>query len=91
MLYESATGYLCDFIICTGTETLYPSPNVKLPMPFENFKNTSKVVLSLFTAFYSKCYNSASAIYAHHQSYFTHVNKMALMHMVYYQTFKPHI
>ena len=44
MLYESATGYLCDFIICTGTETLYPSPNVKLPMPFENFKNTSKYI-----------------------------------------------
>ena len=23
MLYESATGYLCDFIIYTGTETLH--------------------------------------------------------------------
>ena len=64
MLYESATGYLCDFIIYTWTETLYSSPNVKLPMPFENFKNTSKVVLSLFTAFYKKCYNLASTIYS---------------------------
>ena len=91
MLYESATGYLCDFIIYTGTETLYPSPNVKLPMPFENFKNTSKVVLSLFTAFYKKCYNLPSTIYTHCQSYFTHVNKLALMRMVHYDTSKPHI
>ena len=45
--------------------TTYPSPYVKLPMPFENFKNTSKVFLSLFTAFYKKFYNSASTIYTH--------------------------
>ena len=51
MLYESAAGYLCEFITYTGTETLYLSPNVELLIPFENFKSTSKVVLLLFTAF----------------------------------------
>ena len=44
---------------------IYLSPYVKLPMPFENFKNTSKVVLSLFTTFYKKCYNLALIIYTH--------------------------
>ena len=46
--------------------TIYPSPSVKLPMPFENLKNTSKVVLSLLTGFYKKCYNLASIIYTHY-------------------------
>ena len=67
-----------------------PSPYVKLPMPFEkcHVKNTSKVVLSLFTAFYQKCYNLNSTIYTHRYSYFTHVNEMALMLMVHCETFK---
>ena len=69
--------------------TIYPSPNVKLPVLFENFKNTSKVVLSLFTAFYKKCYNLASTIYTYHYSHFAHVNNMALIRMVYYETSPP--
>ena len=64
---------------------------LKLPIPSVNFKNTSKVVLSLFTAFYKKYYNLASTIYTPCQSYFTRVNKMALMRMVHYETSKPHI
>ena len=88
MLYESTTRYSCDFVIHTWTTT---SPNVKLPMPFENFKNTSEVVLSLFITFYNKCYNLASTIYTHRQYYFAPDNKMALMRMVYYKTSKPQI
>ena len=42
---KSATRYLCKLIIYTEAEKLYPPPNIKLPMPFENFENPSKVFL----------------------------------------------
>ena len=90
ILYESATRYLWDFIVYTGIETLYPSPYVKLPIPFENFKNPSKVFCRYLLHFIT-CYNLASTIYTHCQSYFIHINKIALMRMVHYETSKPHI
>ena len=51
MLRESNTGYLRNFIIYTGAITNNTTPLVNPPMPFDNYKSPSKVVLSLMTDF----------------------------------------
>ena len=56
MLCESSTGYLWKFIIYTGADTVYPSPGVVLPKPFDDYGNPSKVVLSLLHGLYNKGY-----------------------------------
>ncbi|XP_066920134.1 piggyBac transposable element-derived protein 4-like [Clytia hemisphaerica] len=59
MLCESSTGYLSDFIVYTGADTIYPAPDVPLPKNFLEYTNPSKVVLSLMTGYYNKGYNLA--------------------------------
>ena len=48
--------YLWKFIIYTGADTVYPSPGVVLPKPFDEYGNSSKVVLSLLHGLYNKGY-----------------------------------
>ena len=43
----------------TGADTKYPVLSVPLPKDFEEYKNTSKVVLSLMEGYYSAGYNLA--------------------------------
>ena len=52
MLCESETGYLHDFIVYTGADTKYPVPSFPLPKDFAEYKNPSKVVLSLMEGYY---------------------------------------
>jgi len=59
MLCESSTGYLPNFIVYWGADTDYPEPAVVLPKPFKDYKNPSKVVLSLMVDLYGKGYNLA--------------------------------
>ena len=59
MLCESDTGYLVDFIIYTGADTKYPKPTVPLPKNFDDYKNPSKVVLSLMEGYYNYGHNLA--------------------------------
>ena len=56
MLCESSTGYLWNFIIYTGADTVYPLPSINLPKSFDDYGNTSKVVLSLVGGLYNKGY-----------------------------------
>ena len=56
MLCESSTGYLWNFIIYTGADTVYPLPSINLPKSFDNYGNPSKVVLSLVDGLYNKGY-----------------------------------
>ena len=51
MLCESNTGYLSNFIIYTGATTNYTAPLVNSQIPFDNYKSSSKVVVSLMTDF----------------------------------------
>ena len=51
MLCVSNTGYLSNFIIYTEAATNYTAPLINLPMPFDNYKSLSKVVVSLMTDF----------------------------------------
>ena len=51
MLCERNTGYHSNFIICTGATINYTAPLANLPMPFDDYKNLSKVVLSLMNDF----------------------------------------
>ena len=51
MLCESNTGYLSNFIIYTGASTAYPVWPLVLPKPFDEYKNPSKVVLSLLSGY----------------------------------------
>ena len=48
----SHTGYLSDFIVYTGADTVYPEPSITLPKPFEDYSNLSKIILSLLEGFY---------------------------------------
>ena len=59
MLCESSTGYLSNFIVYTGADTSYPPPNISLPKPFDEYKNPSKIVLSLLDGFYHQGYSLA--------------------------------
>ena len=59
MLCESATGYLRDFIVYTGADTIYPEPPHQLPKPFEQYKSPSKVVLALLAGLFNKGYSLA--------------------------------
>ena len=59
MICESETGYLCNFIVYTGEDTLYPPSSINLPKPFESYGNPSKVVLSLMEGFYNLGYQLA--------------------------------
>ena len=47
MLCESKTGYLLNFIIYTGATAEYSVQPDPLPIKFDEYKNPSKVVLSL--------------------------------------------
>ena len=47
MLCESHTGYLSDFIVYTGVDTVYPEPGITLPKPFEDYSSPSEIVLIL--------------------------------------------
>ena len=57
MLCENHKGYLSDFIVCNGADTVYPKPSITLPKPFEDYSNPSKILLSLFEGFYNAGYN----------------------------------
>ena len=57
MLCESESAYLWKFLIYTGAATVYPVPSINLPKPFEEYKNPSKVVLSLMGVLYNQGYN----------------------------------
>lgn len=60
MLCESSIGYPSNFIVYCGADTSYPEPSsISLPKPFDDYKNPSKVVLSLMEGFYNKGYNLA--------------------------------
>ena len=59
MLCESQTGYLSDFIVYTGADTVYPEPSITLPKPSEDYSNLSKIILSLLEGFYHARYNLA--------------------------------
>ena len=59
MLCESETGYLSNFIVYTGADTVYPEPDVLLPKAFDEYTNYSKVVLSLICDYYNQGYNVA--------------------------------
>jgi len=59
MLCGNSTGCLCDFIVYTGADTIYPVPAVNLPKEFDAYTNPSKVVLSLMEGFYNKGCNVA--------------------------------
>ena len=59
MLCESDTGYLFDFIVYTGADTKYPVPTVPFPKDFDQYKNPSKVFLSLMEGYYGCGYNLA--------------------------------
>lgn len=57
MLNESDSGYLCKFIIYTGASIEYPPfTKIKISKGFEDFKNPSKVVLSLMDELLDKGY-----------------------------------
>ena len=53
MLCESHTGYLSDFIVYTGADTVYPEPRIILPKLCEDYSNPLKIVLSLLEGFYN--------------------------------------
>ena len=56
MLCESKTGYLLNFIIYTSATTEYLDQPDPLPMKFHEYKNPSKVVLSLLYDYLHKGY-----------------------------------
>ena len=56
MVCESDTGYLLRFIVYTGASTFYQEPVEELYKQFNDYTNTSKVVLSLLRGFYNKGY-----------------------------------
>ena len=56
MVCESDTGYLLRFIVYTGASTFYQEPVEELYKQFNDYTNTSKVVLSLLRGFYNKSY-----------------------------------
>ena len=57
MLCESDSAYLWKFLVYTGVATIYPVPSITLPKPFHEYKNPSKVVLSLLDGLYNQGYN----------------------------------
>ena len=59
MICESASGYLLDFIIYTGSSTVYRYSGPNLPKTFEEYKSPSKVVLSLIEPYLNKGYKLA--------------------------------
>ena len=59
MLCKCHTGYLSDFIVYTGADTVYLEPSITLPKPFEGYSNPSEIVLSLLEGFYNAGYNLA--------------------------------
>ena len=59
MFCEIHTGYLSDFIVYTGADTVYFEPSITLPKPFEDYSNPSNIVLSPLGRFYNAGYNLA--------------------------------
>ena len=51
MLCESHIGYLSDFTVYTGADTVYPEPSIILSKPSEDYSRL--LVLSLLEGFYN--------------------------------------
>ena len=51
MLCESHVGYLSDFTVYTGADTVYPEPSIILSKPSEDYSRL--LVLSLLEGFYN--------------------------------------
>lgn len=55
-LHEGSTGYLCNYIVYTSTDTSYPGPGHNFPKGFDDCSNPSKVLLSLMKNLYNQGY-----------------------------------
>ena len=80
MLCEISTGYLYNFIIYTGADSIYEFPTAPLHKPFDDYVNPSKVVPFLMKGLYGKGYNIVvikvvSMLSTKHTSVFVDIGK----------------